>query len=215
MLYAIWDTWAAFMNFINAMLLDKVGRIPIMVVGQVWYHKLLHRRAAANNSAQLGCSVSVAGFTACLARYGGTDNKIGNGFGVFFLYLFVTFFGGSMDASSYVYASELFPTSIRAQGAGFSVSGLFAFSLIYTMCAPVAFNTIGWKYYLIFVIIPLFGALGMYLFYPETKGLALEEIAAKFGDEVAVDLTNLSAEERLHLDKTLVNSEIMEFDHKV
>lgn len=35
MLYAIWDTWAAFMNFINAMLLDKVGRIPIMVVGQV------------------------------------------------------------------------------------------------------------------------------------------------------------------------------------
>lgn len=34
MLYAIWDTWAAFMNFINAMLLDKVGRKPIMVVGQ-------------------------------------------------------------------------------------------------------------------------------------------------------------------------------------
>jgi hypothetical protein len=35
MLYALWDTWAAFMNFINALLLDKVGRIPIMVVGQV------------------------------------------------------------------------------------------------------------------------------------------------------------------------------------
>ena len=48
-----------------------------------------------------------------------------------------------MDASSYVYSSEIFPTSIRAQGAGFSVSGLFCFSLIYTMCAPVAFNNIG------------------------------------------------------------------------
>lgn len=35
MLYALWDTWAAFMNFINSLLLDKVGRIPIMVVGQV------------------------------------------------------------------------------------------------------------------------------------------------------------------------------------
>lgn len=127
----------------------------------------------------------------------------------------VTFFGGSMDASSYVYSSEIFPTSIRAQGAGFSVSGLFAFSLIYTMCAPVAFNSIGWKYYLIFVIVPLFGALGMYLFYPETKGLALEEIAAKFGDEVAVDLTNLSTEERLRLDKSLINSEVLEFEHKV
>ncbi|KAK5404282.1 hypothetical protein LTR06_009841 [Exophiala xenobiotica] len=194
MLYAIWDTWAAVMNFINANLLDRVGRIPIMVVGQ------------------LGCAVSVAGFTACLARYGGTDNKIGNGFGVFFLYLFVTFFGGSMDASSYVYSSEIFPTSIRAQGAGFSVSGLFCFSLIYTMSAPVAFNNIGWKYYLIFIIVPLFGAALMFFFYPETKGLALEEIAAKFGDEVAVDLSHLSAEERARLDKTLVH-EVMEMEH--
>ncbi|KAJ4668399.1 hypothetical protein ABEF93_007357 [Exophiala dermatitidis] len=194
MLYALWDTWAAFMNFVNAMLLDKVGRIPIMVVGQI------------------GCSISVAGFTACLARYGGTDNKLGNGFGVFFLYLFVTFFGGSMDASSYVYSSEIFPTSVRAQGAGFSVSGLFCFSLIYTMCAPVAFNNIGWKYYLIFIIVPLCGATLMGLFYPETKGLALEEIAAKFGDDVAVDLTHLSAEERARLDKSLVNEEVVEIE---
>ena len=127
----------------------------------------------------------MAGFTACLARYGGTDNKLGNGFGVFFLYLcrslqktqkartdmsiVVTFFGGSMDASSYVYSSEIFPTSIRAQGAGFSVSGLFCFSLIYTMCAPVAFNSIGWKYYLIFIIVPLFGAAFMYTCYPEVS----------------------------------------------
>lgn len=37
LLYALWDTWAAFMNFINALLLDKVGRIPIMVFGQVCY----------------------------------------------------------------------------------------------------------------------------------------------------------------------------------
>ncbi|KAI1613535.1 general substrate transporter [Exophiala viscosa] len=196
MLYALWDTWAAIMNFINALLLDRVGRIPVMVVGQI------------------GCAISVAGFTACLARYGGTDNKLGNGFGVFFLYLFVTFFGGSMDASSYVYSSEIFPTSIRAQGAGFSVSGLFCFSLIYTMSAPVAFNSIGWKYYLIFIIVPLFGAAFMYTCYPETKGLALEEIAAKFGDEVAVDLSHLSLEERARLDKTLFSGDIMELEHK-
>jgi MFS family permease len=129
-------------------------------------------------------------------------------------FLVVTFFGGSMDASSYVYSSEIFPTSIRAQGAGFSVSGLFAFSLIYTMCAPVAFNNIGWKYYLIFIIVPLFGATIMYLFYPETKGLALEEVAAKFGDEVAVDLTNLSVEERVRLDKSLVNADVVEVENK-
>ena len=36
---------------------------------------------------QIGCAISVAGFTGCVAAYGGTENKIGNGFGVFFLYL--------------------------------------------------------------------------------------------------------------------------------
>ena len=44
-------------------------------------------------------------FTAMVATYGGTNNKVGNGFGVFFLYAFVTFYGSCIDAVSYVYCS--------------------------------------------------------------------------------------------------------------
>jgi hypothetical protein len=86
LLYAVWDSWAAFMNWVNAMILDKVGRIPVMVVGQVqsfsFYCSIRYTHAV-----QIGCAISVAGFTGCVAAYGGTDNKVGNGFGVFFLYL--------------------------------------------------------------------------------------------------------------------------------
>jgi hypothetical protein len=38
----------------------------------------------------------------------------------------------------------------------------------------------------------------------QTKGLSLEEIGAKFGDEVAVDLTGMAEEERRDLDKGLI-----------
>lgn len=33
-----------------------------------------------------------------IARFAGTDNTVGNGFGIFFLFLFITFFAGGMDA---------------------------------------------------------------------------------------------------------------------
>ncbi|KAI7773610.1 general substrate transporter [Diaporthe eres] len=35
LLYAIWDSWAAFMNYMNSLWFDKFGRIPTMVIGQV------------------------------------------------------------------------------------------------------------------------------------------------------------------------------------
>ena len=70
------------------------------------------------------------------------------------------------------------------------------------MCAPVAFTTIGWRYYIIFIVLPLIGAVIMHLSYPETKGLTLEGIG-KFGDYAAVDLSAMNEEERKQFDKSL------------
>lgn len=44
---------------------------------------------------------------------------------------------------------------------------------------------ISWKFYLCFIIPAYSFAILCLLFYPNTKGLALEEIAALFGDETA------------------------------
>ncbi|KAK5209652.1 hypothetical protein LTR47_009050 [Exophiala xenobiotica] len=185
LLNALYNGLAAFMNFINSLFLDRLGRIRIMLIGLT------------------GAACSLICFTAMVATYGGTDNRIGNGFGVFFLFLFVFFYGGSMDATSYVYCSEIFPTPLRAQGTGFSVAGLFTATLIYTQTAPVAFAQVGWKFYIIFIILPLLGAGLMWKFFPETKLLTLEEISRLFGDEVALDINQLSTEEKLALDREL------------
>jgi hypothetical protein len=140
------------------------------------------------------------------------------------MYLFVTYYGFGVDASSYIYCSEIFPTNIRAQGVGLSISGLFlmntskyfsdradiiphrlsnAYPSVYITAAGPAFNHIGWKFYLLFIIIPSLMLPFIVYYYPETKGLSLEEIGALFGDEVVLDISHLSEKERAELDERI------------
>lgn len=46
----------------------------------------------------------------------------------------------------------------------------------------------------------------IYFFFPETARLSLEEIAQKFGEEVAVHLTDATDEEKAKLDEKLAHS---------
>lgn len=68
--------------------------------------------------------------------------------------------------------------------------GMAAISLMNIMwlqAAPTAFKNISWKFYLCFIIPAYLFAIVCWFFYPNTKGLALEEIAALFGDDVQQD----------------------------
>ncbi|KAH8652577.1 general substrate transporter [Ilyonectria robusta] len=168
LLLGVYTSWAAFMNWVNAVLLDRVGRIKLMVAGMSL------------------AAIAVACEAAMVAEFAGTANAVGNGFGVLFMFLFITFFAGGMDASCYVYLSEIFPTWMRAQGVSFSVAGLFTTTLIYTGSASTAFASIGWRYYLVFVFVPLACVVIIWFWLPETNGLSLEEIGRLFGDDVVL-----------------------------
>ncbi|KLP03307.1 related to sugar transporter [Fusarium fujikuroi] len=165
LLYGVYTAWAALLNWVGAMFVDKFGRILMLTVGLV------------------GCALMVAGEAAIVAVAAENKNNHAiNAAGVFFLFVFVTFYATCIDAISYIYCTEIFPTSIRAKGVSYSVIGLFAMTLIYTQPAPIAFAQVGWKYYLVFVIVPLLGAPVVYFMFPETKGLSLEEIGTLFDD---------------------------------
>lgn len=52
-------------------------------------------------------------------------------------------------------------------------------------------------------------------YFPETKGLSLEEVGALFGDEVAMDITHLSEEDRAALDAKITQAtDVTHFDEK-
>ncbi|OAG40005.1 hypothetical protein AYO21_05686 [Fonsecaea monophora] len=189
LILAVYNSWAAILNYINALILDRFGRIRIVT------------------TAVIGAIICVCIVTALVAHYGGPSNtnKAGSGAAVAFIFLFVTCYGLGVDVTSYVYCAEIFPTHMRTRGVGFSVSGLFLMTTVYTTAAGPAFNNIGWKFYLVFIIVTSLMVPWVILYFPETKGLSLEEIGVLFGDEVALDLTHLSEEERAEFDRSIAD----------
>jgi hypothetical protein len=108
----------------------------------------------------------------------------------------------------YLYVSEIFPTEIRPIGMGFSLFGQFAATIILLQTAPIGIVEVGWKYYLVIicwciVFIPI-----VYLYFPETAKLSLEEIAQRFGDDVAVHINDATDEQRKDLDSYLKEKDL-------
>jgi hypothetical protein len=81
------------------------------------------------------------------------------------------------------YLGEIFPFHLRAKGIALGVSGICLLNIIWLQAAPTALKNIGWKYYLCFIIPSSLAALVILKWFPDTRGLSLEECASIFGDE--------------------------------
>lgn len=56
-----------------------------------------------------------------------------------------------------------------------------------TFVNPIALEAIGWKYYIVFVVVLIAMCITTYFFYPETRGYSLEQMAFIFdGEDAAV-----------------------------
>ncbi|KMU84087.1 low-affinity L-arabinose transport system proton symport protein [Coccidioides immitis H538.4] len=98
---------------------------------------------------------------------------------------------------------------IRPIGMGFSLFGQFASTIILLQTAPIGFARVGWKYYLVVIIWSAFFIPVIYFFFPETARLSLEEIAKNFGEEVAVDITTATEEEKVKLEETVASGDMI------
>jgi MFS family permease len=166
---------------VNLVLIDRVGRRILFLSGLIIL------------------SICLAIFAACSAEYGQTGNSSWGKAGIGMVMVFIFFFGSTFAASPYAYAAEVLPTKIRANGMSMALFASNAVTVIFSQTAPIALSNITWKFNLVFIGCNLFFLPIVFFFFPETKGLTLEEVNRAFGDKVEMemsDITDVEAEKQ-------------------
>ena len=125
------------------------------------------------------------------------------------LMFFVFFYGLFIDAASFIYSSEIYPTQIRARGVAMATATYFIACITYVTPGATAIANIGWRYFLVFVCLTVVTIVVLIFMYPETKGRSLEELAELFGDRVVVHVTNATEEQKARMDQDIKTEVVM------
>ncbi|KAL1981874.1 hypothetical protein VTN96DRAFT_2061 [Rasamsonia emersonii] len=131
-------------NCFNALTIDYIGRVNALRCG--W----------------IGDAVALIGECISLSIFQRTGSHSAAVASVFFLFLHIALFAFNIDVTTYVYTSEIFPNHIRAKGMAIAIVGYFSSLIIYLQVAPTAFDAIGWKFYLVFLIALFFFILPLF-----------------------------------------------------
>jgi hypothetical protein len=185
LLSAIWVTASFPGNIFNGLFVDKFGRRVFLLTG-------------------LGMLVVVL-ILECImqAQFLGTTNIAGQRAAIFFIFLFIICWSFCLDASQFLYLSEIFPTHIRAQGMALGMVGLYCATIVLLIAGPTALNNITWKFFIVLIIPTAIQFLIIFFFAPETMQRSLEDISAEFGDKVVVHYYHATLEDEKQYDQAL------------
>ncbi|KAI0707119.1 general substrate transporter [Earliella scabrosa] len=129
-----------------------------------------------------------------------STNLVAQRAGIAMIFLTSIFFSLSFGPVSWVLASEVFPTRTRSIGTSVATCANWAFNVLFSQVSNIAITNISWRYYLVFIVLNAVDFFIITLFFPETKGKTLEQMAEIFGDEVDAHDVLESAATRSKLD---------------
>jgi len=120
------------------------------------------------------------------AVYGSSTNDSGIYGTVAVIFLFQAFYAFAITPMTSLYATEISPYKLRATAIAIFRAFDSGFGLLASFVMPFAMQNLSWKFYFINAAWNLAFLILAYFTFVETKGLPLEAIATKFGEEVPV-----------------------------
>ncbi|KAJ5865015.1 hexose carrier protein [Penicillium soppii] len=155
-------TWKFLCCFIAFFTIDRLGRRAVFMI-------------------------SGAGMAVCMAAMAvttsfGTDNKHASIASAFFIFLFNLFYPIGFLGGNFLYCTEVAPVRLRVAMAAISTANHWLWNFVVVMVTPVALDTIGYRYYIMYAILSACIPILVYFFYPETMNRNLEMLNHVFRD---------------------------------
>ncbi|KAJ4144273.1 hypothetical protein LMH87_003163 [Akanthomyces muscarius] len=123
---------------------------------------------------------SAAGMSVAMAMLAGTTSATTNSaalvVAVICLFAFQFIYTVGYSGLTFLYATEVAPLQLRAAISAVSTTAVWIFNFLLAEVTPVGFNTISYRYYIIFAVLNASIVPMVFFFYPETSGRSLEEI---------------------------------------
>src|SRR5271154_2365272 len=138
-------------------LIDKVGRKTLLLTGSV------------------GTALCLAGVAAIFFT-NSHQNLL-----VWLLMTYIAFFSISQGAVIWVYISEVFPNRVRAKGQSLGSSAHWIMNALISLVFPILAARSGGIPFAFFAAMMLLQFVLVLRFYPETKGISLEQLQHKLG----------------------------------
>lgn len=166
-------TWKFLCCFLAFIAIDRLGRRTVFMIS--------------------GTGMSLC--MACLAITSSlpTTNHSAQIASAFFIFLFNSFYPFGFLGGNFLYCTEVAPVRLRVAMNSVSTANHWLWNFVVTMVTPVALDTIGFRYYIMYAIISACIPVSVFFFYPETMNRNLELLNNVFKDASSPwDIVNMA-----------------------